>query len=185
MCEHGAGLSEACAGLSEEACAGPYEDGTGLSEAFASLCEVRDGLSEDGGSVGASVVGAVVGCGLCAVGVGVGVGVGSAVDDTSEGVGGGGEGVLAGTGVGEPVWGGTTQIVTPVLVGYGCVGEAGLAETLVVGAVPDAAASMLAGLGGALFAAGDVLGLHPAVDVACGAAVCDFPVTLEVLFPPA
>ena len=146
------------------------------------MSEAPAGASEDGGAVASGEVGSAVGRGLVAVGVGVGlgrwsVGVGTAVDDTSEGVGAGGEGELVGVGVGEPVWG-TGQYA--VLVEYGCVGEAGLAVTLVAGAVPDASGAMLAGLG-VLVTTGSAVDVHLAVGAGCGARVCDFPGTVAVL----
>ena len=91
----------------------------------------------------------------------------------------GGEGELVGVGVGEPVWG-TGQTGTPVLVEYGCVGEAGLAVTLVAGAVPDASGAMLAGLG-VLVTTGSAVDVHLAVGAGCGARVCDFLGTAPVL----
>jgi len=153
------------------------------------VSEAPAGASEDGGAVASCEVGPAVGRGLVAVGVGVGVGVGlepvsvgvgSAVDDTSEGVGAGGEGELVGVGVGEPVRGPARQNGTPVLVEYGCVGGAGLAVTLVAGAVPDASGAMLAGLG-VLITTGSAVGVHLAVDAGCGARVCDFLGTAPVL----
>ena len=127
------------------------------------------------------------------------MGVATGVDDTSEGVAGGGEDESAGSedeeaggededagvGVGEVAGCVTGQVETFVIVGDGCVGRAGLEVTGVETAVPAAPGFTPPGLGAAPVTTGSEEATHRALEVGCGAGVCDFLGEVAVLLGPA